>query len=217
VTDRLLVAPCSIEAARFAVQHWHYSRTMPMPPIVAYGVWERGDFAGCVLFSRGAAKALGRPYGLGQTECVELVRVALRTHESAVSAVVARGLRELKSSSPGLRLVISFADPNVGHHGGIYQAGNWLYLGQSPDATFFRDAAGKVHHPRVVAESGYVVQFGKATPVPKRSECEPVKMAGKHRYAMPLDRAMRRQLRPLALPFPRRAVQGSTGAGSPPG
>ena len=53
---------CSYHAAKYAVEHWHYSKTMPTPPVLNIGVWESGKFIGVVLFSRGANNNLGRPY-----------------------------------------------------------------------------------------------------------------------------------------------------------
>ena len=44
------------EAARFACEHWHYSKSIPMPPMVRIGVWEARRFIGVVLFSRGASR-----------------------------------------------------------------------------------------------------------------------------------------------------------------
>jgi len=38
-------------------------------------------------------------------------------------------LRKLKKHAKGLKLVVSYADFNQGHHGGIYQATNWIYVG----------------------------------------------------------------------------------------
>ena len=77
----LVVDWCSYEAAKYAVMHWHYSKTMPTHPIIKIGVWEDGEFVGCVLFSRGANNNLGRPYGLKITEVCELTRVALSQHK----------------------------------------------------------------------------------------------------------------------------------------
>lgn len=126
--DSLTVAPCSHEAAKYAVMHWHYSRLMPIGKLVKYGVWENGCFVGAVMFSRGASWNLGMPYGLDQTTCVELTRIALTSERvSPVSQVASRAVALLHASNPKLRLVMSFADPVHGHHGGIYQAMNWLY------------------------------------------------------------------------------------------
>lgn len=40
--------------------------------------------------------------------------------------------------------LISYADPNVGHHGGIYRAASWVYLGPTEETRYYRDASGKV-------------------------------------------------------------------------
>ena len=44
-------------------------------------------------------------------------------------------LRLLARHSPGLRLVVSYADPAQGHVGTIYQAAGWTYLGVTPPTT----------------------------------------------------------------------------------
>lgn len=76
MTD-LVVDWCSYEAAKYAVEHWHYSERMPAGKLVKLGIWENSCFVGVVVFGRGAIYNIGKPFGLGQTECVELVRVAL--------------------------------------------------------------------------------------------------------------------------------------------
>ena len=67
---------CSHEAAKYAVEHWHYSGTMPVPPIIKIGVWENEKYIGAVLFSRGASSNLYNPYGITQYQGCELTRVA---------------------------------------------------------------------------------------------------------------------------------------------
>lgn len=198
----LVVTGCSFESARWAVEHWHYSRTMPVGKMVRFGVWEHGEFVGAVLYGLGASPHLAGSLDVAPTAICELVRVALREHEHPVTAIVAESLRLLHEHSPRLRVVVSFADPFHGHVGRIYQAGNWLYLGRTGRATAYRDRKGKLHHSRVVTGSGYVVQFGRMTKVPKPHELEKVELPGKHRYAMPLDRAMRRKLARIAQPYP---------------
>jgi len=191
-------------AAKYACENWHYSKAIPMPPIVKVGVWECGKFIGVVLFSRGASPKLGAAYSLDQVECCELTRVALTKHASSVSRIIAIAVKFLKKNSPGLRLIVSFADQNEGHHGGIYQAGGWLYSGKSAEKHDYIGPDGKKYLSRQVAESGQVRQFGKITKVFKRSECLAVRVLGKHRYLMPLDDEMRKQIEPLRKPYPKR-------------
>lgn len=200
--EGLYVARVGHAAAEFAVRRWHYSGTLPVPPRVLFGVWEDGAYIGVVIYSRGASPDLGRPYGLSQTECCELTRVALTEHAAPVSQIVAETLRSLRATQPGIRLVVSFADPHYGHHGGIYQAGNWVYLGESPPGMEYRDRSGKRWHPRQVSETGLRKQFGEVRRVPRPSEMTKVKTPGKHRYVMPLDKQMRRAVTKRALPYP---------------
>jgi len=195
------------EAAKYACEHWHYSKSVPMPPIVKIGVWEADLFVGVVLFSRGASPALGAAYGLSQSECCELTRIALRAHVSPVSRIIGIALRFIKNSNPGLRLIISFADPNQGHHGGVYQAGGWIYTGESAEKIDFIGPDGRKLLNRQVSTSGIVKQFGKMTRTAKRSECKPVHLPGKHRYLMPLDNEMRAKVLPLSKPYPKRPKQ----------
>src|SRR2546422_940116 len=65
---------CSHEAARYAVMHWHYSRSVPAGKLVKIGVWETGEFIGCLIFSYGANRNLAKSVGLTQMEVCELTR-----------------------------------------------------------------------------------------------------------------------------------------------
>ena len=204
----LKVAPCSHEAAKYAVLNWHYSEAMPIGKLVRYGVWEDDQYIKVVLYGRGASPALGAPFDLSQTECCELVRVALKEHKSPVSQIVAATLTRLKRDNPGLRLVVSFADPEQGHSGGIYKAGNWIYNGTSPSSEemLFR---GKWTHTRMLRPTGW----GSVPKIAQLSDADKAKLprrkrSGKHRYLYPLDKQMRRRIQPLRLPYPH-AVEGS--------
>ena len=199
---------CSYEAAKWAVEHWHYSRSMPTPPHNKVGVWENERFVGCVIFSRGSNNNGHKPYGLKMTEFCELTRIALTEHATPVSQVVRKSLAFLKKKSPGVRLVVSYADPNHGHHGGIYQAGNWIYTGQTPEDFEAVDSTGRTWHSRQVSRTGVKRQYGTLRRVPKHEDCTIVPLAGKHRYLYPLDRAMRKQIEPLRKPYPKRETCG---------
>lgn len=193
------------EAAKYACEKWHYSKSLPVGKLVKIGAWEKGEFVGVVLFAWGMNKSLGSPYGLQMNECCELVRVAMKPHECAVSRVVALAFRFLRNQSQGIRLVVSFADPAAGHHGGIYQAGGWTYTGQSAN-NFEWQLNGKRLNKR--AYTGH--NFGNPKmQVPNGA----VKVAipGKHRYLMPLDAEMRERILPLAKPYPKRDKQAMTG------
>lgn len=207
IKDNLKLDWCSHEAAKFAVEHWHYSRVMPVGKTVKAGVWEGGKFIGVVIFARGANCNIASPYGVSQMQVCELVRVALTEHKTPVSRIVSIVLRMLVKQSPGLRLIVSYADPMQDHHGGIYQAGNWVYSGAtSKDFNFIFN--GVRRHRRTYTGSNRIQLPTNA----EKSESMP-----KHRYLYPLDDAMRKQIEPLRKPYPKKAKCASevTDSGTP--
>lgn len=189
------------EAAKFACEKWHYSKTLPVGKLVKVGAWEDGKFIGVVLFAWGANKSLSSPYGLKMIECCELVRIALTGHETPVSRIAALSMKFLRKQSSGLRLVISFADPAAGHHGGIYQAGNWLYSGTCAP-TFEYRLNGRRLNKRAYTGNQFGKHRSKAS-IPEGAT--KVLVPGKHRYLMPLDGDMKKQIAHLAKPYPKRA------------
>lgn len=202
MTD-LRIAPVGHEAAKFAVTRWHYSGCLPAGKLVKVGAWEDGTYIGCVIFSRGATPVLGKQYHLSQAECCELTRVALKhDHVTPVSQILGTALRFLRQRNPGMRLVVSFADTNQGHHGGIYQATNWVYTGTFATAYYFM-VHGELLHPRSLGAKyglgGQSIPWLRKHVDPKARR---VLMPPKHRYLYPLDRKMRRQITPLSKPYP---------------
>ena len=198
-------------AAKYACENWHYSKSVPVPPLVKVGAWEDSKFIGVVIFSRGANNNLLKPFGLSATEGCELTRVALASHKAPVSRVVRLAMQFLKRNSPELRLLVSFADPGEGHHGGIYQAGNWIYAGQQPSSLEYIGPDGRRWHGRMVKKQGWTTVQGKKRKTLTPDQCTPVDRIGKHRYLMPLDAEMRAQIAPLAKPYPKRVKQANSG------
>jgi len=190
---------CTYDAAKYAIENWHYSKRMPKSKLVKIGVWEDEKFVGVVIFGVGATSELLSPYGLKSIDGCELVRIALKSgHKTPVTRIVKICLKMLKKQNPGLRLVVSFADPGEGHHGGIYQGGGWIYTGKSIDCKF-PVINGRVAHPRTLS---LLVKAGKV----KRGQVKYVIKSGKHRYLMPLDDKMKIQIERLKRPYPKRAL-----------
>lgn len=187
------------KAAKHACLNWHYSKAVPAGKLVKFGAWEDGHFIGVVMFGRGANRNMASEYGLEQTECVELVRIALRRHHAPVSKIAAISIR----------LVVSYADPRQGHHGGIYQAGNWIYTGLTkPDQHIILN--GKLLHRRTVysRHGTQAIEWLKANVDPNaRHEMD----QGKHKYLMPLDEKIRQAMVTSAKPYPKREKQAMAG------
>lgn len=196
---------CSHAAAKYAVEHWHYSHSLPTPPLVKIGVWEDERYIGCVLFSRGATQNIGKPFGLKQTAVAELTRVALGQHITPVSRVVSIAVRMLCKHAPGLRLIVSYADPGHDHVGTIYQSMNWTFVGQMSDTTEYLGPDGRRWHARMISPTGRKKVYGEYRGVFRPDQCVPVRCPGKLKYLYPLDAAMRAQIAPMAKPYPKRA------------
>jgi hypothetical protein len=184
-----------------------------LPPLLRVGVWEDSEFIGCVLFGRGATPTLAKSFSLLQTEISELTRIALRTHSVPVSQIVAVALRMFRKLCPRMRLIVSFADPAEGHHGGIYQGLGWLYSGTSQPATLYW-SEGRWKHTREVMGGA----FGGVRKLKDGGKGLPIKVVpGKHRYLLPLDAETRARLSPLAKPYPKRDLADRAGKSSPAG
>jgi hypothetical protein len=198
---------CSHAAAKYAVEHWHYSKCLPMGKTVKVGAWESGKFIGSVVFGMGTNRDFGKPFGLAPRQVCELNRVALSAHTTPTSRIVSIAVRILVAQSTGLRLIVSFADPFVGHHGGIYQAMGWICVEPPRDARaeVAYTKGGKRYSWRTVA--GLLNKRGMAstTESAKRLGFVTAQTPPKHKYLMPLDAEMRARILPLAKPYPKRA------------
>lgn len=201
---------CSHEAARYACERWHYSRCVPAGKLVKLGVWEDGCFIGAVIFGRGANNNIGSRYNLRQTEMCELVRVALRSHLSSVSRILKVSVRKLCTQSPGMRLIISYADPSFGHYGGIYQAAGWQYIGRTIGTHMLQMPSGQLLHKRSA-----MARFGTCDSVKLRATY--VYPEEKHAYLLPLDAEMRARIAPLSQPYPKRVKQATDAHPAPGG
>lgn len=209
---------CSHQAAKYAVTHWHYSRSMPACKTVKIGVWESGRFIGAVIFSMGANQWIGRAFGLSPFECCELTRVALDRHQAPVSRILRIALGMLRKQSPGLKAVVSYADCDEDHHGGIYAAGGWTYLGmvQLGGGTPRWRIHGKVMHGRSVGSRwGFGTQSLEWIRAHVDPRAEKVFTSGKHKYVMPLCDEIRRKVQPLAKPYPKRVRSAESGTAAP--
>jgi hypothetical protein len=211
VTSPLRIDWATHEAADLACRRWHYSKCMPTAKTVKVGAWEAERFIGVVIFSRGATPHIGSPYGMDQTEVCELTRVALRDHQTPVSRILSIAIRFLRKHCPDLRLIVSYADADQGHHGGIYQATNWIYTGLHNAGT--RGAFivnGKKTHPRSIGAAGGTQSLAWIKANIDANATEFI-TGGKHKYVFVLDPSVTEQIKKLAKPYPKRAGSADSG------
>ena len=123
-----------------------------------------------------------------------------------------------------MRLLVSYADLDQGHAGTIYQAAGWYYVGWTKGSDRWRDGDGREWHSRMLSPTGRKKVYGQYRSVPKPQDLERIPTKGRHKYLLPLDAAMRKQIEPLRKPYPKRvgsdtsdtaAVQAAEGGAAP--
>ena len=213
----LLLNWCDRKAARYACEHWHYSKKLPVFKLNCIGVWEDEKYKGALVFSLGAAGACnGAKYGMKRNfEIAELARVALNKPLAPVSKIVSVAIKMIARHNPGLKMLISFADTREGHVGTIYQASNWVYAGTYDSSCDTYVVRGKeVHAKTLYSRYG---RGGQSIPW-LREHIDPtaqrIKSPPKHRYLYPLCSGARKVIESFRKPYPKRAggVTSSTPA-----
>lgn len=136
--------------------------------------------------------------GLDQITGAELTRVALTAHKTPVTRILSISLKFIKKHNPGLKALVSFADANVGHHGGIYQGNGWKYFGRSTATNqwFFR---GKWRNDMKLNEL-FKGKRDLLNKLPKR------KLDGKHKYVLFLDKELEELFKNSFKPYPKRVT-----------
>lgn len=167
----------------------HYLRSFPSGWVYCY----HHDGA-VVVFSIPANKNLGSYLFAGHVEIRELARLwAPNGHrDNLLTEAIAAASKSLRAAV-GCEAIVSFADPNHGHHGGIYQAASWVYTGQSEETRVYRTPDG-----RTLSRRSFHSGSTSITP-----DITPVRMQGKHRYVRCLTRTSRRLLCRESLPYPK--------------
>ena len=205
---KLLIAPCSYKASKYAIMNWHYSKCMPAGKCQTLGIWENDKFMGAVVIGTGAGNiTLGKQYGLAKMRMAEITRVALTTHKTTVSRLLSICIKIVKRNNDKLRLLVSLADPIRNHIGTIYQAQGWIYVGKTAESKTYIGYDGKEYHERVVSPTGRKKQYSRYVKCMKPKEAKSIRInPGKHKYLYPLDKEMRKQIEPLRKPYPKRPV-----------
>ncbi len=80
--------------------------------------------------------------------------------------------------------LVSYADPNAGHKGGVYRAASWLYHGKSEEVRTYRSPEGQTVSRRA---------FHSGKRAMRKAEIEALgyvelKLPGKERFVRPLSR-----------------------------
>src|SRR5262249_22279195 len=199
---------CSYQAAQYACRHWHYSRKIPVGKLVKIGVWEDGKFIGTIIFGDGLLGPKGIVYGgVDKFKVAEIVRIALREHEHPVSKMISIAIKLLLRRCPAIELIVAFADQGENHHGGIYQASNFIYTGTTEIGRLFKHKfTGRILHNRAVSVNGYRSHFRHVRKVTRHDEGDMIDGTGSHRDFLPLTPGMKEIAFKMQKDYPKRAT-----------
>ena len=189
------------EAIHYACMKFHYAKAIPSA-FYAYNVYtEAGTWCGRVIFGNGASPNLGVSVGMKQGEYLELVRVALNGQQPCTSEVVAACLRQVHKDAPEVKIIISFADKDQNHYGTIYQATNWIYLGDfgvKKAQSYIIN--GKKYHNKTIHNRG----LSKAELLKIDPNMIEVSSLGKRKYIYVFDKKLRKEWLKKAVPYPKK-------------
>lgn len=108
------------------IRDYHYSCLLPANKVVTFGAFENDRLIAVALF--------GRPFGWKQ-KVIELTRLVREPSSNIILSKFLSVCCKLLKQIPDCHLLVSYADPQQGHHGGIYQASGFLYGGQGARST----------------------------------------------------------------------------------
>ena len=200
-----VVNKISRDEATTIVEAFHYSKMLPKGANVNFGAMDplTGELLAATCYGSLILNAArpGTPRRDGWLELRRLVRRpgAVLT----LSQFLAATLQLLKQR--GVPAILSYADPEQDHHGGIYQATNWVNTKVVPPGnSFWRLPDGTELHARnVVARYGTT---DRAKILAIHPDWVPFRPKAKIRYLMPLNLRKQKALAALQtteLPYPK--------------
>ena len=213
MTGLHLRSDAKAEARALVLKH-HYSRRWPRRVVLAVTAHESGGLFG----DRGRAVAacvFGVPATIWKEPVIELQRLVrlprLVFPMSSLIASAATEMRQIYARKAINDLLVSYADPDHGHHGGVYQSSSWRYAGEKGHKVSAIRVDGEEMHPRTAYG-----RFGTWSPAKLRRRFQSVELvlgAKKHLYWRALNRrgkAKAKRLGLKSLPYPKPGLKKAT-------
>lgn len=173
----------SREAAIKTIRENHYTRSVPSGKSY-YFYFE----SAIVVWSIPANKNIARFILKGPGKVWELSRLwAPDGHDrNLLTRAISAAVRELRRVENPDALV-SYADPNAGHHGGVYRAASWEYHGRSEEVRAYRSPDGLLVSRRAFHSGRKCLRKAEIEALGFKEE----KLPGKERFIRRLTRIAR--------------------------
>lgn len=163
----------------------HYTRSVPSGKSLYF------DYDGAIVVFAIPANHNISKFLVGEPNKVwELARLwAPDNHRrNLLTEAIAETVKRFRKLELNTTALVSYADPNMGHLGGVYRAASWVYLGQSEESRNYRADDGTIVSRR---------KFHSGKRGLTKSEIEALgyvqlNLPGKHRYAKGLTKKARR-------------------------
>jgi hypothetical protein len=169
---KISIRRISNDVARDMIRKYHYTKNLNGCKY-ALGVYYKTstngffdideELVGVIVYahpvSNKTVDSICGPSILKNDEVLELVRLYVKdlpNDKNIESFVIGQSFEWLRANDPKVKVLISYADPEVGHTGRIYRATNWLYQGCGisklmPDYSIKLTEDGEWIHSRSVA------------------------------------------------------------------
>ena len=205
----LEVRPVANVLAKTLIQRHHYLHTFPVGTVLCFGVFVGDRMVGALTLGVGPTNGHRLVEGAGKGDCLTLTRFWLAddlppNSASRVLGIVIRAIR----SKTEVKFLLTYADPQPGHVGTIYQATGWLYIGRSGATPLYRIGDSEPQHSRTFSSI-----FGTRSAAYFREhhlEVELVQPMAKHRYLLFLDPRWRPRLLVEVFPYPKHSQPPET-------
>lgn len=127
------VQPCERVEIKDFIEEWHYSKSINgLMSDYCFKLMDGEELIGAMIYGRFAMANVWKKYGSTPHESIELRRLCCidETPKNTESYFIAQTLKWLSKNTP-VKTVISYADPEYGHAGIIYQASNFKNIGRT--------------------------------------------------------------------------------------
>lgn len=112
----------------------HYSRTCPKIIMLSLGFYYNNELCTVVVFSippnRNSFNAISDLCNANNSWELSRLYSLDWCPRNTESYCIGKSIKYIKNKYSQIKYLLSFADSNWGHYGYIYQATNWLYVGQ---------------------------------------------------------------------------------------
>ncbi len=173
---RCVVAETSAAYLKACVQT-HYLGKYPTITTCCLALWEGPFVVGMVMFATPPHETCKR-YG-GETWELARLWVADAVPRNGETWLIGQAIRHVRQAHPDVRYLVSYADPSVGHTGGIYRASNWTFDGMT-------DEGRKTPRCDYADATGH--KYSRKAHVPEGLEVRRVPRVSKYRFVYELQK-----------------------------